>query len=71
MKNLPMNVKVCVEYDKSSVRPGPEFKCSECGGWFKKLIYWISKKFNPEQKYDIMMLCGPKCSLKSYGKSRT
>ena len=66
-----MNVKVCVEYDKSAVRPGPEFKCSECGKWFKKLIYWTSKKFNPEQKYGIIMLCGAKCSLKSYGKGRT
>ena len=65
-----MNVRDFVEYDKSTVRPGPEFKCTQCGRWFKKLLYWTSKKFNPEQKYDIMMLCGPKCSLKSYGESR-
>jgi len=71
MKNSQMNARVFVEYDKESVRPGPEFKCSECGTWFKKLIYWTSKKFNPNQKYGIIMLCGPRCALEAYGKSRT
>ena len=70
MKNFQMNAKVCVEYDKSTVRPGPEFKCSQCGTWFKKLLYWTSKKFNPEQEYQMVFLCGAECSLKVYGESR-
>ena len=63
-----MNVRVFVEYDKSRVRPGPEFKCSECDTWFKKMMYWASKKFNPLQKYGIIFFCGPECSLKHYNK---
>jgi hypothetical protein len=63
-----MNVRVFVEYDKRSVRPGPEFKCSECDTWFKKMQYWASKKFNPIQKYGIIFFCGPACSLKHYNK---
>ena len=66
-----MNVKVCVEYDKSSVRHGPEFLCSECGSWFKKLIYWKSKKFNPDQEYQMVFLCGPKCATENYDRNNS
>jgi len=71
MKNLQMNVKVCVEYDSKSVRHGPEFLCSECGSWFKKLIYWASKKFNPDQKYQMVFLCGPQCATEKYEREST
>ena len=66
MKSLRTNVKVYVEYDKSSVRPGPEFKCSECGKWFKKLLYWLDRKFNPDQEYRMIFLCGPQCATEKY-----
>ena len=71
MKNLQMNVRVFVEYDKSSVRPGPEFKCSECDTWFKKLKYWKSKKFNPDQEYQMVFLCGPKCATENYDRNNS
>ena len=71
MKNLQMNVKVCVEYDTKSVRHGPEFLCSECGSWFKKLIYWTSKKFNPDQEYQMVFLCGPQCATEKYEREST
>ena len=71
MKNLQMNVKVCVEYDSKSVRHGPEFLCSECGSWFKKLIYWTSKKFNPDQQYQMVFLCGPQCATEKYEREST
>ena len=71
MKNLQMNVKVCVEYDSKSVRHGPEFLCSECGSWFKKLIYWTSKKFNPDQEYQMVFLCGPQCATEKYEREST
>jgi len=71
MKNLQMNVKVCVEYDSKSLRHGPEFLCSECGLWFKKLIYWTSKKFNPDQKYQMVFLCGPQCATEKYEREST
>ena len=70
MKNSRMNARGFVEYDKSRVRPGPEFKCFECGGWFKRLLYWSSKQFNSEQKYDIMFLCSAKCALEKYERNR-
>ena len=63
-----MNVKASAEFKPGTVRPGPEFYCSECGTWFKKMLYWASKMFNPDQKYGIIFLCGPKCSLKHYNK---
>ena len=66
-----MNVKVCVEYDTKSVRHGPEFLCSECGSWFKKLIYWTSKKFNPDQEYQMVFLCGPQCATEKYEREST
>ena len=59
-----------MEYDKSTVRRGPEFKCSVCGKWFTRLLYWLDKKFNPSQSYKLMFLCGPKCATENYGKSR-
>jgi len=71
MKNLRMNVRVFVEYDKSTVRPGPKFKCSICGKWFKKLLYWTSKRFNPDQEYQMVFLCGAQCAVEADGKSRT
>ena len=64
-------MKVCVEYDTKSVRHGPEFLCSECGSWFKKLIYWTSKKFNPDQEYQMVFLCGPKCATEKYEREST
>ena len=69
MKNLQMNVRDFVEYDKSSVRPGPEFKCSECGNWFSRLLYWLDKKFNPDQEYKLIFFCGPKCATEKYERS--
>jgi len=71
MKNLQMNAKVFVEYDTKSVRHGPEFLCSECGSWFKKLIYWTSKKFNPDQEYQMVFLCGPQCATEKYEREST
>ena len=71
MKNLQMNVKVFVEFDKSSLRPGPEFKCSICGKWFKRLLYWIDKKFNPDLEYDMVFLCGPKCATENHGRNNS
>ena len=56
MKSLQMNARVSVEYDKKTVRQGPEFLCSECDTWFKKLVYWTSKKFNPDQEYKMIFL---------------
>ncbi len=66
MKSLQMNARVSVEYDKKTVRQGPEFLCSECDTWFKKLVYWTSKKFNPDQKYQMVFLCGPQCATEKY-----
>ena len=66
-----MNAKVCVEYDKQTVRQGPEFLCSECNTWFKKLIYWTSKKFNPDQEYQMVFLCGPKCATENHGRNNS
>ena len=71
MKNLQMNAKGFVEYDTKSVRHGPEFLCSECGSWFKKLIYWTSKKFNPDQEYQMVFLCGPHCATEKYEREST
>jgi len=51
------------------VRPGPEFKCSECGNWFSRLLYWLDKKFNPDQKYNLIFFCGPKCATEKYERS--
>jgi len=66
-----MNARVFVEYDKSSVRPGPEFKCSVCGNWFKKLLYWLDKKFNSDQEYKMIFLCGPKCATENHGRNNS
>ena len=65
-----MNVKVFVEYDKSTVRPGPEFKCFNCGEWFNgnDWKYSLSKKWYPSLKYNINFLCGPVCSNELYPK---
>ena len=71
-----MNVKVFVEYKKGvdynpkSVRPGPEFKCFNCGEWFNgnDWKYSLSKKWYPSLKYNINFLCGPICSNELYPK---
>ena len=68
MRNLRMNVKASAEFEPGTVRPGPEFYCNQCGAWFKKMLYWSSKRFNPEQKYGIIFFCGPECSLKHDNK---
>ena len=69
MKNLLMNVRACVEYNKSCVREGPQYKCYVCKQWFDKLVYWLDKKFNPDQKYRIIFLCGPQCATEKYERS--
>ena len=71
-----MNVKVFVEYKKGvdynrkRVRPGPEFKCFNCGEWFNgnDWKYSLSKKWYPSLKYNINFLCGPICSNELYPK---
>ena len=76
MKNLQMNVKVFVEYDPFTVNPGtnedprPSFQCIECGTWTKDMKYWLSKKFNPDQKYQMVFLCGPQCATEKYERQR-
>ena len=39
--------------------------------WFKKLIYWKSKKFNPDQQYQMVFLCGPKCATENYDRNNS
>ena len=76
MKNLQMNAKDSVEYkkgedyDPKSVRPGPEFKCFNCGTWFdgNEWKYDLSKHWYPSLKYKINFLCGPVCSNEIYPK---
>ena len=84
MRNLRMNAKVYVgfkkgvDYDESSVRPGPkggtapEFKCFSCNKWFdgNEWRYKLSKAWYPFLKYKINFLCGPKCSLEIYEKHK-
>jgi hypothetical protein len=56
-----MSVKGYAAYKPGTVRPGPEFLCSVCGTWFKKMLYWKDSKFHPEQKYRMHFYCGAKC----------
>ena len=69
MKNLQTNVKACVEFDRKFVRPGPEFRCYNCGKWFTRLLYWTAKQFNPQQKYKLQFLCGSVCATEKYERS--
>jgi hypothetical protein len=76
MKSLQMNVRDFVEYNRAYVEPGtnedprPSFKCIECGSWTKDMKYWLSKKFNPDQEYQMVFLCGPKCATEKYERER-
>ena len=61
MRSLQMSVKGYAAYKPGTVRPGPEFLCSVCGTWFKKMLYWKDNKFHPEQEYKMHFYCGAKC----------
>jgi len=69
MKNLQMSAKVYVEYKKEDLREGPEFRCSVCRQWFKKLLYWKDRKFHAEQEYRMIFFCGPACSTEDYDRN--
>ena len=57
-----------IDYDSTTVREGPEFKCYMCGRWSNHMKYVLHKKWYPFLKYNMNFLCGPKCSLKAYEK---
>ncbi len=57
-----------VDFDPTTVRKGPEFKCYVCGKWSDHMKYMLYKQWYPFLKYNMNFLCGPKCSLKAYEK---
>ena len=66
-----MSVRVFVasknDFNPKSVRPGPEFKCFQCGDWFdgNTWRYTFAKHLYPFLKYPINFLCSPGCSSKA------
>ena len=71
MRNSRMSVRVFVAskhgFNPKSVRPGPEFKCFQCGDWFdgNTWRYTFAKHWYPFLKYPINFLCSPRCSSKA------
>ena len=59
MRNSLMRVRVFVasknDFNPKSVRPGPEFKCFQCGDWFdgNTWRYTFAKHWYPFLKYPI------------------